>query len=893
VWLGVKLVLVEAPGKVKTIAQYLGPGYKVLATYGHIRSLPSKQGSVRPDEDFAMVWEMLPKSSKAVAAIAKAVTEAKTLILATDLDREGEAISWHVLEYLKGEGLLRPDLQIQRVTFNAITKQAITSALANPRQLDQAMVEAYLARLSLDYLVGFTLSPVLWRKLPGSRSAGRVQSVALRLVVEREQEIRAFQVQEYWTIEGRFGQGEGFLAHLTHFQGQKLDKMAISTGDQAQDMVDQLQGRAYHIDDIAHKRVQRNPSAPFITSSLQQEASRKLGYSPTRTMQVAQKLYEGVDIDGQTVGLITYMRTDSPILSSEAMGQVRSFIESLWGKDYVHPSVRQYKTKAQAQEAHEAIRPTNFSLTPETVRSVLTDDLWKVYKLIWDRSVASQMASAQFDQTTVTLASDQGNHTFRATGSILVFEGFLKVYAEAQDEDSSDEASRRLPPLTKQTPTPLQALAPSQHFTQPPARYSEASLIKTLEDLGIGRPSTYARILQVLQERDYVGLEKKRLFPKELGTVVTAFLRKFFAKYVDYGFTAGLEEQLDDIAQHKMSWQRVMNDFWPAFSSTIAASQDLKVADVLQQIEGDVLPSQSMACPRCQEGQLGLRLGKSGPFLSCSQYPQCSYSGPVSADAEGGESSGPRVIGAHPDTGNDILVRNGPYGWYVQHEGTRASLPAVFKPDEVRLDQALWVLSLPMPLGQHPSTGLEIVMGLGRFGPYVRCDGRFYTLRGLDLQTLTLGQAVEVIDKAPAKAARAPKAGKASSAKSGRAGAAVKPKAAKKSTVGKGAAGKDSAGKSAAGKGSAGKGTAGKDAAGKAVSASKSSAPKLAPKSRKTSSLTKASGDDGLVSPARQPRARVLSAEKSPSGKASAGRKVTATKAVGKAGASVLPGSLE
>jgi DNA topoisomerase-1 len=743
----VKLVVVEAPGKIKTISQYLGPSYQVLATYGHVRSLPSKSGSVRPEEDFALTWIPLTKAEKAVASILKALEKATTLILATDLDREGEAISWHLLQYLKEKKALRKDLVIERVTFNAITKKAVLEALNHPRSVDMHLVEAYLARLSLDYLVGFTLSPVLWRKLPGSRSAGRVQSVALRLVVEREQEINRFQIQEYWSIHGTFGQEKPFQAQLSHFRGDKLDKLTVSTQEQAEQWTEEVsQAPGYHVADIQSKRVQRHPAAPFITSTLQQEASRKLGLSPARTMQVAQRLYEGIEIDGQTLGLITYMRTDSPVIIPEVMTDLRAFIKSSWGSDYLSKDIRQYKTKVHSQEAHEAIRPTTLTLSPTDLKERLPKDVWGVYKLIWDRTVASQMASAQLDQTTVFVHSQDEQYRFRTSGSVLVFDGFLKLYEESKEEESDSQLNKSIPKVDVQDRLPLTSATPEQHFTQPPGRYSEASLVKSLEELGIGRPSTYARILEVLQEREYVVLDKKRLFPKELGVVVTAFLCKFFSKYVDYHFTADLERQLDKVSEGQESWKGLLNEFWPPFSETVHQSQSLKIAEVLEQIQEDVVGDSPSGCPRCQVGALTLRLSKMGPFLTCSRYPECTYSG----NLEGAEQEGPSVLGTHPNTGKEIFLKKGPYGWYVEHGESRSSLSSLFSPESLTFEQAVWLVSLPVKIGQHPETGGDLFVGIGRFGPYIKYNNRFYSIKDKSPEGLTLKGAIEIIEKAPA-----------------------------------------------------------------------------------------------------------------------------------------------
>ena len=741
-----KLLVVEAPGKVKTISQYVGPDYKVLATWGHVRNLPSKTGSVRPDEDFRLTWEMTEKAEKAVAAIVKALEKADTLILATDLDREGEAISWHLLEYLKEIKAIKKDLVIQRVCFNAITKPSILKALSQPREVDHHLVDAYLARLSLDYLVGFNLSPILWTKIPGTRSAGRVQSVALRLVVEKEQSIRSFQIQEYWSIHGLFDQEKkGFSAQLGTFRGEKLEKLSLKTEDEAKHWIQELQPLSYTVKEVQAKRVQRHPSPPFITSSLQQEASRKLGYSPSRTMQVAQKLYEGVEVDGQTVGLITDMRTDSTMIIPDIITDIRAFVHQKWGNEFVSPTVRQYKVKAHSQEAHEAIRPTHVDLTPDHLKNVLPADLWPLYKLIWDRTVASQMSSAQYDQTTASIVSSDGQHIFKASGSVLVFEGFLILYGESVDDDGEEEDLKKLPALTPQQGVALDQVNPAQHFTQPPARYSEASLIKGMEELGIGRPSTYARILQVLQERGYVEIDKKRMLPKERGMVVTAFLCKFFSKYVDYNFTAELEHQLDQVSDGKESWKNLLNQFWNPFFHTIQESKSLKISEVLDIIQEDILEQPNQECPRCKKGFLALKLGKIGPFLACSDYPECTYSANIE-----GTSEEPSVLGPHPETGKDIMIKKGPYGWYVEHEATRTSLAPLFTPESVTLEKALWLLSLPHELGKHPKTTLPIIIGLGRFGPYVKYQNRFYSIKQKMPDTLTLEQAVELIDRAPA-----------------------------------------------------------------------------------------------------------------------------------------------
>jgi DNA topoisomerase-1 len=748
------LVIVEAPTKAKTISQYLGDGYKVLASYGHVRDLPRKTGSVQPDKDFALSWEVVSKATKHLDAIASTLKTVDTLVLATDPDREGEAISWHLYEYLKSKKLLREDLIVQRVSFNSITKESILEALKHPREINLHLVEAYLARLSLDYLVGFTLSPILWRKLPGSRSAGRVQSVALRMVVEREQEIKIFQVQDYWTLHGMFSQGIPFESVLTHYQGAKLEKFSISSQQQAEAWKQVLEKATYYVENVQTKGVQRHPAAPFITSSLQQEASRKLGYSPSRTMQIAQKLYEGVHVHGETMGLITYMRTDSPVILPEAIEKLRIYAKETWGNAYLSEHVRVYKPKAHSQEGHEAIRPTAIALTPQSLKESLPPEQWALYKLIWERTLASQMASAQFEQTSVILQSHEGGHAFRTTGSVMIFDGFLVLYEEAKEAeeaagkgiDSKEEPMRALlPPIKVEAPVVMESLVPEPHETQPPPRFSEASLIKKLEDLGIGRPSTYARILEVLQERGYVALEKKRMAPKELGMIVTAFLRKCFAQYVDYHFTADLESQLDRVSAGEETSKELLHGFWPDFLATVKESELLKIADVLEMIEGDVVGEEKRVCSRCHEGWVSLRLSKMGPFMACSRYPECKWSSGLSPNSEWVE---PRTVGTHPDTGQDILIKRGPYGWYVEHEGVRASV-SVFAPETLTLTQALWLLSMPKVLGIDPETEQEIVMGIGKFGPYVRFNGRFYSIKTGDLEAFSLEDARILIHNAP------------------------------------------------------------------------------------------------------------------------------------------------
>lgn len=774
-----KLVIVESPAKAKSIGKYLGADYKVLASYGHVRDLPSKNHSVRPDEDFALTWEVIEKAERALKEIRTAVKGADELILATDPDREGEAISWHVLEYLKSINMLNK-VAVKRVAFNAVTKTAVLEALKSPRDINQELVEAYLARLSLDYLVGFTLSPILWRKLPGSRSAGRVQSVSLRLIVEREREIEVFKTQEYWSIEGIFGLSTKafFSARLTHLKGKKLEKFSLQKEAEAKAAVAEALKCTYHVASIEKKRVKRNPQPPFTTSTLQQEASRKLGLSASKTMQIAQKLYEGIDLKGETTGLITYMRTDSVQVIPEAIKECQEHIRKEFGAPYLPPETRIYKTKAKnAQEAHEAIRPTDFSNRPQDLKNVLDPMQLRLYDLIWKRAVASQMSSAEFDQVGVDIASLDSKIIFRATGSTLHFDGFLKLYQESTDETegADDGDDKTLPPLEKDQSLLCKEILPYQHFTQPPPRYTEASLVKKMEELGIGRPSTYARILQVLQDRDYVTVEKKQMIPQERGRIVTAFLTHFFERYVQYGFTADLENQLDDISAGSVPWKKVLHAFWETFSQTVKESQNLTISQVLETLEKDlaaylfpekegVEAESTPICPRCEKGKLGLRLGKFGAFIGCSHYPDCAFTRPLQGTGESPSAGDleesaqasvfPSILGTDPTSGLVISLRLGPYGPYFQWgddpKPKRVSLPKGTPVESVTLERAIEMGKLPRDVGIHPETGEKITANLGRFGPYVKHKDRFISLKkDDDLMTITLERAVELIDKAP------------------------------------------------------------------------------------------------------------------------------------------------
>jgi DNA topoisomerase-1 len=755
----VNVVVVESPAKAKTINKYLGKDYTVLASYGHVRDLPPKDGSVRPDEDFAMDWEVDSKAERRLKEIAAAVKNADSLILATDPDREGEAISWHISEELKRRRALK-DVDVRRVVFNEITKTAVLNAMANPRGLDRELIEAYLARRALDYLVGFTLSPVLWRKLPGSRSAGRVQSVALRLVCEREAEIEAFKPREYWSIEVTFATEAGatFAARLAVLDGRKLDRFDLVDQGAAEAAARRIrEGAPFTAASVEKKQVRRNPQPPFTTSTLQQEASRKLGLSATRTMRVAQKLYEGVDIGGETVGLITYMRTDGVQLAGEAIAASRRLIEQSYGKEYLPASPRQYKTAAKnAQEAHEAIRPTDLRRRPQDVARALDSDERRLYELIWKRTVASQMESAVLDQVSVDIAGAGGAAVLRATGSVLRFDGFLTLYREDVDDPAEDESDRRLPPLNEGDRPSLQEVRPEQHFTQPPPRYTEASLVKKLEELGIGRPSTYASILQVLQDRNYVRLEKKRFVPEDRGRLVTAFLSSFFERYVQYNFTADLENQLDDISGGRIDWKAVLRDFWRDFHKAIDGTRELTIGQVIDSLDRDLGPHffpddgsgrDPRLCPACKAGRLGLKLGRNGGFIGCSNYPNCSYTRPLAVDtAEGAEAdTSPRELGRDPETDQPVTLRKGPYGWYVQlgeakdkEKPKRASLPKALSPADIDLGKALALLALPRTIGRHPESGEPITAGIGRFGPYIK-HGPTYKSLSADDDVLTVG----------------------------------------------------------------------------------------------------------------------------------------------------------
>ncbi|MBV8242896.1 MAG: type I DNA topoisomerase [Hyphomicrobiales bacterium] len=770
------IVVVESPAKAKTINRYLGSGYEVLASFGHVRDLPAKDGSVDPEHNFRMIWEVDDKSQKRLNDIARALKGANKLILATDPDREGEAISWHVLEVLKEKHALKKQA-VERVVFNAITKQAVLDAMKHPRKIDGALVDAYLARRALDYLVGFTLSPVLWRKLPGARSAGRVQSVALRLVCDRELEIEKFVPREYWSLVATLAtpRGEEFEARLVGADGQKIQRLDIGTPADAEAFKRALESAAFTVANVEAKPAKRNPPPPFTTSTLQQEASRKLGFAPAHTMRVAQRLYEGVDIDGETIGLITYMRTDGVDVAEEALVAARRLIGADYGKSYVPPSPRQYQTKAKnAQEAHEAIRPTDAGRRPREMKSFLDHDQARLYELIWLRMIASQMESAELERTTADITANAAGRVIdlRATGTVVKFDGFLTLYQEGEDDIVADEEGRRLPEMSAGENLTKRKIDASQHFTEPPPRYSEASLVKRMEELGIGRPSTYASILQVLKDRGYVRIDKKRLVPEDKGRVLTAFLESFFARYVEYDFTAGLEEQLDRISNNEMAWRDLLRDFWREFTAAVGDIKELRVAQVIDALDEMLAPhlfppradgADPRKCPNCEAGRLSLKLGKFGGFIGCTNYPECRYTRQLAPGngANGGPDGGMKKLGEDPASGLEVTLRSGRFGPYIQlGEATeggkpkRASLPKGLSTDDVDLDRALGLLSLPREIGKHPDDGEPIVAGVGRFGPYVQHGKTYANLTaGDDVLTIGLNRAVTLIEEKRAKRA--------------------------------------------------------------------------------------------------------------------------------------------
>ena len=778
-----QVVIVESPSKAKTINKYLGAGYKVLASYGHIRDLPSKDGSVKPDQDFEMVWELDAKSKKRVNDIAAAVKDADRLVLATDPDREGEAISWHLLETLASKKALK-GVKIDRVAFNAITKKAVSEAMAHPREIDADLVDAYLARRALDYLVGFTLSPVLWRKLPGSRSAGRVQSVALRIICDRELEIETFIPQEYWTVKAQAVSGDSspFEARLVLHEGEKVQKFTL--GDEAAAMAAKraVESADFTVESVEAKPGKRNPPPPFTTSTLQQEAARKLGFNAQRTMRTAQSLYEGVEIGGETTGLITYMRTDGIDMAPEAVTDARTAVGAQFGQNYVPESPRVYKSKAKnAQEAHECIRPTAFDRSPDRVRG-LSDDEYKLYDLIWKRAIASQMESARLENTTIDLLSADQKTGLRATGSVILFDGFLALYEEGRDDPEAEEGGGVLPKLSAGAKAGMSDVKADQHFTQPPPRYSEASLVKRLEELGIGRPSTYASILSVLRDRGYVTMDKNRFIPDSKGRIVTAFLENYFKKYVEYDFTADLEETLDEISAGEEDWKVFLRNFWSEFHAAVEDIGELRISEVLDALNESLGPlifpkkedgSDPRACPSCDNGQLSLKTGKFGAFIGCSNYPDCNYTRQLAAMTDGADAAdtSDRELGVDPESGLDVTLKFGRFGPYVQlgeqekdskEKPKRAGIPKTWNVDDIDLEKALMLLSLPREVGPHPDDGEIIEAGLGRYGPFVKHGKIYANLPTIDeVFEIGLNRAVTLIEEKRAN----PRAGRGRAAK--------------------------------------------------------------------------------------------------------------------------------
>ena len=813
------LLIVESPAKAKTIGKYLGKDYHVLASFGHIRDLPSKDGSVDPNKGFAMNYEISAKSTKYVKDMVDKAKECQKIILAPDPDREGESIAWHIHEVLKIKKAIKSSTKVERVVFNAITKNSVLDAIKNPREIDMNLVDAQQARRALDYLVGFTLSPVLWRKLPGSRSAGRVQSVALRLICDREEEIEKFKTEEYWDIKINLSNQDKqrFQATIFEIEGKKLEKFTITKEEVANEIKQNLDQKKYRVSSIVKKQAKRRSYPPFTTSSLQQESARKLGFSVSKTMMIAQKLYEGIEINGSSQGLITYMRTDSIDVAPEAIISVRNAIKNLYGEKYLPENPNIFKSKVKnAQEAHEAIRPTDFTFEPEKIRHSLDNDQFALYSLIWKRMMASQMSDAIFDQVVVEIISEPNYAKARAVGSTIKFDGFYKVYREDLDDnsESEDETKIHLPELNEKDPLNLIDVDPIQHFTEPPPRYSEASLVKKMEELGIGRPSTYATIISVLQERGYVKLDKKRFFPEERGRIVVTFLKEFFAKYVEFGYTASLEDELDIISNGEMDWKIFLKKFWNDFNGNIGEVMDKpfpEVLEVLNQKFGEHIFGRDEngklknTCPTCKKGQLGLRLGKFGSFIGCSNYPECKHTmqifGEESATDENGELKPQfetRNLGKDPKTGYEILVKIGPYGPYLELEGSeiegkkdeekideesnkksskkttkkttkksskkavkkpkRISIPKNIDPATIDIDIALSLLKLPREVGVHPETGQKIIANIGPFGPYLLHDKKFTSVKkDDDILEIGLNRAIDLIAQAIERKASNPK----------------------------------------------------------------------------------------------------------------------------------------
>ena len=766
------VVIVESPSKAKSINKYLGSSYKVLASIGHVRDLSPKNDAIDTENDFNMKWQTSDRGKKVIKDITDVAKKSENLYLATDPDREGEAIAWHVENMLRENPKLN-NVNIERISFNEITKNAVLEALKEPRKIDENLVNAYLARRALDFLVGFNLSPVLWRKLPGSKSAGRVQSVALKIITKRELEIEKFNPTEYWTIKGLFKiqDSKEFEARLIKFHDEKIEKLSIKNEKSALEKLELIEKSFFHINKIEKKETKRNPYPAFSTSSLQIEANRKLGFSANQTMRTAQKLYEGTEIDGEPTGLITYMRTDSVTMSKQAIDEIRTYVESNLGKDYLPAEARIYKSKAKnAQEAHECIRPTNITLSPDKLKKILNADEYKLYEIIWQRAVSSQMASAIIDQVSVDINNKENNIIFRANGSSIKFKGMLAVYIDVNDDDKEkNDENNNLPNVNENDSINLIKSEKKQHFTLPPPRYTEASLVKKLEELGIGRPSTYASIIKVLQDRDYVILDKKRFVPHDRGRVVSIFLENYFNKYVEYDFTADLENQLDDISDGKLNWKEVLQKFWETFKKlcdeTVGKS-NREVIDVIDNALGPHLfppngEDKDRKCPTCDNGRLGLKVGKFGGFVGCSNYPDCKYTLQISQlnDSKNGNLAGPKEIGIYPETGEMITLRKGPYGFYMQvGEGTkekkpkRVSIPKNYEPDEIGLNTAIQLLGLPRRLGKNPENDKVVSAGIGMYGPYILHNQQYRALEKQDnILDINLERALELIKKPKAQ----------------------------------------------------------------------------------------------------------------------------------------------
>ena len=780
------LVIVESPAKAKTINKYLGDNYKVLASYGHIRDLPSKNGSVNPDQDFKMEWEVDSFSKKYLKEITDAAKDSSKIILATDPDREGEAIAWHVKEYLNEKKLLK-DKEIERVVFNEITKKAVIQGIENPRQIEPLLVDAYMARRALDYLVGFNISPILWTKLPGSKSAGRVQSVALKLITEREHAIESFKPEEFWTLSIKFADtaNQNFTASISQLDNNKIEKFSFRNKEEINKAISSINKKRFSITDISSKIVNRNPSGPFTTSTLQQTASSRLGFGASRTMQIAQKLYQGIEMEGETIGLITYMRTDGTNLSKDAVTSFRNYIQKEIGNEYLPKDVLNYSGKKakNAQEAHEAIRPTDIIRTPQSVKKYLSTDQNKLYDLIWSRALSSQMESAKFDRNTITITSDNNDTICKASGSVLKFDGFLKIY----NNQSKDDDETILPAVSK-GPINIEALIDEQHYTQPPPRYSEASLVKKLEELGIGRPSTYASIISTIANRGYAEILNKRFFPTDRGKLISAFLEKLFSKYVDYNFTAGLEDQLDEITTGKESWIKVLELFWKDFNNNVSEVKEKRTREVLDLLndslgelifdkdnEGNVVRK----CQLCSSGTLSLKNSfRGGAFIGCSNYPECKFTRPLSKAKAAAQAqlAEPKFIGKH-ENGNDIYLKNGRFGPYLQYEKIpsdievekiskkkkktkklksdvnellkNVSIPKGLELESINLEKAQFLCSLPKSLGINPDNQKDITLNVGRFGPYLKCENKSARIENVEeIFSIGLNRAITLIAEA-------------------------------------------------------------------------------------------------------------------------------------------------